>query len=33
MKRNGLLGAAAFVGLATLTACGGGQTPAEEAAE
>ena len=32
MKRNGLLGAAAFVGLATLTACGGGQTPAEEAA-
>jgi len=31
MKRTGLMGAAAIVSLATLTACGGGQTPAEEA--
>ena len=32
MKRNGLLSAAAFVSLATLTACGGGQAPAAEEA-
>ncbi|MEM1197349.1 MAG: plastocyanin/azurin family copper-binding protein [Pseudomonadota bacterium] len=31
MKRNVLMSAAAFASLATLTACGGGQAPAEEA--
>jgi pseudoazurin len=31
MKRNVILGAAAFASLATLTACGGGAAPAEEA--
>ncbi|MDJ0979625.1 MAG: plastocyanin/azurin family copper-binding protein [Erythrobacter sp.] len=31
MKRNVLMGAVAFASLATLTACGGGSAPAEEA--